>query len=58
MRPLLILVLLVAALIAMAPTTATATDCRGGQCRVERVRLVERDGVKRERSIKRIWFRR
>lgn len=61
MRPLLTLALLVAVLIALAPTTATATDaCGGGNCRVKRTRLVERerDGVKRERSVKRIWTRR
>ena len=58
MKNLPVLALLVAALIALAPTTATANDCRGGQCRVERVRMVAKTSVTRVRGVARrgLWF--
>lgn len=35
---------------------ALANDCRGGSCRVERSRIAERDGVKKERRVERVRF--
>lgn len=57
LRILLAATFLIAALATSA--IALANDCRGGSCRVEHSRSVERGHVKRERHVERVrLFRR